>query len=84
MNNNNTHLTLEMIDGAIAKVESANHVSLEGLKTLLSLQPEQTVEMFGAMRALESIDDRYKQLMTKYPQLLDNAQHVLETSILLG
>jgi hypothetical protein len=84
MNNNNTHLTLEMIDGALAKVESANHVSLEGLKTLLSLQPEQTVEMFGAMRALESIDDRYKQLMTKYPQLLDNAQHVLETSILLG
>jgi hypothetical protein len=84
MNNNNSHITLEMIDGAIAKVESANHVSLEGLKTLLSLQPEQTVEMFGAMRALESIDDRYKQLMTKYPQLLDNAQHVLETSILLG
>lgn len=84
MNNNNSHITLEMIDGAIAKVESANHISLEGLKTLLSLQPEQTVEMFGAMRALESIDDKYKQLMTKYPQLLDNAQHVLETSILLG
>ncbi len=84
MNNNNSHITLEMIDGAIAKVESANHISLDALKTLLSLQPEQTVEMFGAMRALESIDDKYKQLMTKYPQLLDNAQHVLETSILLG
>ncbi|GMQ45931.1 hypothetical protein [Vibrio sp. 10N] len=84
MNNNNSHITLEMIDGAIAKVESANHISLDALKALLSLQPEQTVEMFGAMRALESIDDKYKQLMTKYPQLLDNAQHVLETSILLG
>ncbi|GAL24699.1 hypothetical protein JCM19239_7299 [Vibrio variabilis] len=84
MNNNHTQITLEMVDCAIAKVETANHVSLDSLKALLGTQPEQTIEMFGAMNALESLDDKYKQLMTKYPQMLENAQHVLETSVLLS
>lgn len=84
MNNNQTQITLEMVDCAIAKVESANHIQLDGLKTLLNTQPDRTIEMFGSMKSLESLDEKYKQLMTKYPQVLEDAQHVIETSILLG
>ncbi len=73
-----------MVDTAITRVEHANHINLGTLKHTLSSNPEQAVEMFNSLVVTDSIDDKFKQIMNSYPQLLDNAHHLLETSILLS
>ncbi|ASI91243.1 hypothetical protein VME0621_01305 [Vibrio mediterranei] len=84
MTQNINSITFDMVDTAITRVEHANHINLEALKNTLSVNPDQAVEMFNSLVCIDSIDDKFKQIMNSYPQLLDNAQHLLETSILLS
>ncbi|MCW8336174.1 hypothetical protein [Vibrio paucivorans] len=82
--NSGLTLTIEMINDAIYKVENANKVQLKGLREFLSHNQTKAIATFTAIAAADSLDERYHHISSKFPQFMDHAHHLIETSILLG
>ena len=76
-------INIEAINTALAKVENANKIQLDTLKGYVNSEPEQAVLAFRSLNEAESIDDKFKKIMAELPHLSGEAQHLLETSILL-
>ncbi|WP_261883587.1 hypothetical protein [Vibrio pelagius] len=79
----NKELSVDAITVALTKVENANKIELDTLKGYVAQQPTQAIRNFQALSEAESIDDKLKKIMTDMPDLIGEAHHVLEASILL-
>ena len=80
---NELKINIEAINVALSKVENANKVQLNTLKGYVSSEPKQAVLAFRSLNEVDSIDDKLKKIMSELPHLSGEAQHLLETSILL-
>ncbi|MEZ9702588.1 hypothetical protein AB4455_07815 [Vibrio sp. 10N.261.46.E12] len=80
---NELTINIEAINVALSKVENANKIQLNTLKGYVSSEPEQAVLAFRSLNEVDSIDDKLKKILTELPHLSSEAQHLLETSILL-
>jgi hypothetical protein len=76
-------VNVETINVALAKVEAANKISLDDVRSFLTETPQKLVSTLESICKLDSIDDKYTTLIAELPQLRSNANFLLETSILL-
>ena len=80
---NELNINIETINIALSKVENANKIELVSLKGYVQEQPELAVQCFQSLHEADSIDDKLKKILAEMPHLINEAHHVLETSILL-
>ena len=80
---NELKINIEAINVALSKVENANKIQLNTLKGYVSSEPKQAVLAFRSLNEVDSIDDKLKKIMSELTHLSGEAQHLLETSILL-
>ncbi|WP_434567596.1 hypothetical protein QFW85_26195 [Vibrio chagasii] len=80
---NELTINIETINIALSKVENANKIELVLLKGYVQEQPELAVQCFQSLHEADSIDEKLKKILAEMPHLSGEAQHLLETSILL-
>ncbi|WP_047043909.1 hypothetical protein [Vibrio mexicanus] len=84
MNNvESTNLNITSIMDALSKVEKVNHIDLNVIKTSLLDAPVEAVKTFTSVKGEGSIDDRFKILVSEYPNLTHQVNYLLEVSALL-
>ncbi len=81
---NTRQLDNEQILIALRKVEQINNVQLEHLNKFMQESPQAAGKAFEQLVALDSVDDKIKFVLREYPQLQQDAHHMLEASILLA
>jgi|GEM_PF-3073224 len=79
-----TPITLEMIQSALHKVETTSRIDLSPFKEFIANNNTIALTSFAAMSQCDSLDGKFQQINSAFPQFIDNAQQLIEASILLS